>query len=350
MTGASINIADVRVNGGTQSRTKIDLGVVSDYAEAMREGAAFPPIVVFFDGTEYWLADGFHRYRAYSDAQVYDVPVDIRQGTQRDAILFSVGANAAHGLRRTDADKRQAILVLLADEEWRHWSNREIARQCAVSPVTVARVKEDVAAFHRGEARDDGGKYRPGREVVFNSHEVMKIPTVHVDSERTYTTKHGSTATMQTANIGASSKADHVPETPESQDSGPIESPGPEKPADAPNDDQNALGTTQRPAPSGLTLEALEEDNAALREEVATLKAKLEKSEAESKRLRALLADLQAEDSHTVIRRLNGEIEHLKSKVFRESQAADRERNKAYKLKKRVEELEAMPIDMGAAV
>ena len=100
---------------------------------------------------------------------------------------------------------------------------------------------------------------------------------------------------------------------------------------------------------TGLTVEALEEDNAALREEVASLKVKLEKSESERKRLKALTDDLQADDKDKVIRRLSGEIEHLKSKVYRESRAADQERNKAYKLKKRVDELEAMPIDMGAA-
>lgn len=100
---------------------------------------------------------------------------------------------------------------------------------------------------------------------------------------------------------------------------------------------------------TGLTMEALEEENAALREEVATLKVKLEKSESERKRLKALTDNLQADDKDKVIRRLCGEIEHLKSKVYRESRAADQERNKAYKLKKRVDELEAMPIDMGAA-
>ena len=28
----------------------------------MVEGAEFPPLIVFFDGATYWLADGFHRY------------------------------------------------------------------------------------------------------------------------------------------------------------------------------------------------------------------------------------------------------------------------------------------------
>lgn len=314
---STINIADIRVNGGTQSRASIDRGVVSDYAEAVRDGATFPAITVFFDGSSYWLADGFHRYEAYSAAQVYDVPADIRQGTQRDAILFSVGANASHGLRRTNDDKRRAVLTLLNDPEWSAWSAREIARACGVSHDYAARMKREVSSD---------------------------------DSERTYTTKHGSTATMQTANIGASSKADQTAEVPEAPASGPVDSPGPAETPPASNADQETPASTKpRPARTGLTVEALEEDNDALREQVASLKAKLEKSEAERKRLKALVADLQAEDSAKVIRRMSGEIEHLKSQVYRESRAADQERNKAYKLKKRVDELEAMPIDMGAA-
>lgn len=39
----------------------------------------------------------------------------------REAILFIVGANASHGLRRTNADKRRTVERLLADEEWRGW-------------------------------------------------------------------------------------------------------------------------------------------------------------------------------------------------------------------------------------
>lgn len=314
----TINIADIRVNGGTQSRASIDRGVVSEYAEAVRDGATFPPITVFFDGASYWLADGFHRYEAYSAAQVYDVPADIRQGTQRDAILFSVGANASHGLRRTNDDKRRAVLTLLNDPEWSSWSNREIARACGVSEYLV---------------RDTRG-----------------ICDKNADSQVRTVTRNGTTYQQNTANIGASSKAEQAVREPEASVSGPVDSPGPSETPPASNADQETPASTKpRPARTGLTVEALEEDNDALREQVASLKAKLEKSEAERKRLKALVADLQAEDSAKVIRRMSGEIEHLKSQVYRESRAADQERNRAFKLKKRVDELEAMPIDMGAA-
>lgn len=46
---------------------------------------------------------------------------------------YAVGANAAHGLRRTNADKRRAVTMLLDDPESVQWSDREIAKACAVS-------------------------------------------------------------------------------------------------------------------------------------------------------------------------------------------------------------------------
>ena len=46
-------------------------------------------------------------------------------GGLRDAILFSVGANAAHGLRRTNADKRRTVLLLWEDEVARLVGSRD---------------------------------------------------------------------------------------------------------------------------------------------------------------------------------------------------------------------------------
>jgi hypothetical protein len=56
--------------------------------------------------------------------------------------VFSVGANASHGLRRTNGDKRRAVLVLLKDSEWAQRSDRWIAEKCGVSNTFVAGLRE----------------------------------------------------------------------------------------------------------------------------------------------------------------------------------------------------------------
>ena len=90
--------------------------------------------------------DGFHRFHAIKKAGKEEITVEVHIGTQRDAILYSVGANAMHGLRRTNADKRKAVLTLLKDEEWSQWSDHEIARQSGVNKSTVSRARESILA------------------------------------------------------------------------------------------------------------------------------------------------------------------------------------------------------------
>ena len=41
-----------------------DPGVVAEYAEPMETGAIFPAIILYFDGTDNWPGDGFHRIEA----------------------------------------------------------------------------------------------------------------------------------------------------------------------------------------------------------------------------------------------------------------------------------------------
>jgi len=137
----SLSIDKIRTNGGTQSRVQLDWEVTAEYATAMHDGVAFPPVIVFHDGTDYWLADGFHRIAAAQQAGLSEFPAAVRQGTRRDAMLHSVGANANHGVRRTNADKRVAVMLLLNDPEWVQWSDREIARQCGVAHPMVSALR-----------------------------------------------------------------------------------------------------------------------------------------------------------------------------------------------------------------
>jgi hypothetical protein len=56
----AIPIELIRLDGGTQIRDfKTQQTKIAEYATAMSEGSEFPPMTVFWDGQNYWLADGF---------------------------------------------------------------------------------------------------------------------------------------------------------------------------------------------------------------------------------------------------------------------------------------------------
>jgi hypothetical protein len=139
-----LKLKDIRLDGGTQPREYINQDVVNEYADEMLEDDNFPPMVVFNDGANFWLADGFHRWHANKKAGFVEVDCDVRNGTLRDAVLFSVGANSQHGLRRTNEDKRKAVTTLLKDIEWSEWSDSEIGRHCMVTHVTVGRIRKSL--------------------------------------------------------------------------------------------------------------------------------------------------------------------------------------------------------------
>lgn len=130
-----------------QSRVEMDGETVQEYTAAMKDGEQFPPIVVFPDGNGgYVVADGFHRLNAAKNAKLETIAAEVHDGGPRDAILYSAGANIRHGLRRSNDDKRRAVLMLLEDSEWSRWSNREIARRTGVSDPTVAKYREELSA------------------------------------------------------------------------------------------------------------------------------------------------------------------------------------------------------------
>lgn len=137
-----IQLNKIRIDGDTQARIEINYSVVAEYAEKMRDGVKFPPVVTFFDGASYWLADGFHRYHANKANITKEVESDVKEGTQRDAQLYSFGANDDHGLRRTVEEKKRVVLRMLDDFEWSELSDREIARICNVSHPFVGKLRE----------------------------------------------------------------------------------------------------------------------------------------------------------------------------------------------------------------
>jgi hypothetical protein len=94
---------------------------------------------------------GFHRVLAARQARLGELPAEGRSG-QRDALLYCMSANAGHSLPRSNAAKRKAVALLLADPQWNSWSDREIAHHCWVSCRLVGKVRQG-ASVNRSQIR-----------------------------------------------------------------------------------------------------------------------------------------------------------------------------------------------------
>jgi len=143
-----IPVEKIRLDGGTQPRAAINPEACEEYASDMQSGDVFPAVEVYFDGRHYWLADGFHRVLAHRKARP-DEPIRclVYQGSLEDARWHSYGVNKAHGLRRTNEDKRRAVKLALTHPQGVKSSDRQIAAHVGVSHEMVRK--------HRKAMSDD---------------------------------------------------------------------------------------------------------------------------------------------------------------------------------------------------
>lgn len=203
-----LTIADILTDKGTQSRVTLNQSAIKEYTTAIKDAIAldgehkleaaveafkvanptvtgedldkaiagikdglkfdedsfltevnpFPPIDVFRDAQGHvYLVDGFHRINAHKDAGLKQVLANINEGTLRDALLYSVGVNKSHGVMRTQKDKRRAVEILLADDEWKGRANNWIAEQAGVSEFLVRQMRPAVGEGTTTEVRTRGG-------------------------------------------------------------------------------------------------------------------------------------------------------------------------------------------------
>jgi ParB-like chromosome segregation protein Spo0J len=133
----TVQIADLKLDPDLQCRARgTQPDVVRQYSDDMKRGDIFPPIVVFRDAKNTWVANGFHRVAAATLAGFSELQAEIKSGSKRDALLFAVQADRAIGLRRTTQDKRRSIELLIA--AYPKMSDRKVGEACGVDNKTVA--------------------------------------------------------------------------------------------------------------------------------------------------------------------------------------------------------------------
>jgi hypothetical protein len=174
-----IEINNIRLDGGTQAPDRLNPEIIQSYADDMLNelwdwNTSFEPVVVYHDGTDYWLAHGFHRVNAAIRAGLADVYAEVRHGTRSEAQWFAYGSiNSRNGERVTNDQKRWKVKNALQHPQSSGLTDVQIAQHCGVDNKTV-------------------GNYR--KAITGNSNDSQPV-------ERT-ATRNGTTYTINTANIG----------------------------------------------------------------------------------------------------------------------------------------------------
>lgn len=158
---------------GCQSRAGTNSETIDDYAQAWRDGAEFPPVHLFNDGGDtFYPGDGIHRVIAAQRADRASVRAIVESGGQREARLFAAAANQTNGLRRTNADKRRCVRIVLELEP--KWSDRRIAEHVGVDHKLVSSVRKD----QLGNSPSSAPSTRVGRDgKARTSPPAQKKPT-----------------------------------------------------------------------------------------------------------------------------------------------------------------------------
>ena len=156
-TAIKLQISKIRRDGGTQPRVAMNQDTIITYCTDIRDGVILPPVKVVFDGTNYWLVDGFHRVSGAEAACSDEVYAEVIQGTRDDALWMSFAANQEHdhvGLRRTNKDKIQAVQAALQHPKAEGMSNVQMAEYLGVGQ-TMVRVYRDKAAYEKKVAEQN---------------------------------------------------------------------------------------------------------------------------------------------------------------------------------------------------
>jgi hypothetical protein len=158
-------IEQITVDKDLQARAQMNNDAIGDYKDAIMDGVELPPMTVFTDGKTWWLTDGFHRYQAYKKLQILEVPVNIYKGNREDAIIHAVGANQAHGLRRTNQDKRRAteMAFKLMTDKKQNWTDLMLADMIGVSSMFIGNYRREYFPETIEKSRvSSSGKVVPG--------------------------------------------------------------------------------------------------------------------------------------------------------------------------------------------
>jgi len=137
------------------------------------------PLIAYNVDGKLYLADGYHRYAAARYAGLQEIPIEIREGTFRDALECTLTVNASSRIKPLTLRERTHGCCLML-EIWTERSDRWIAEDMGVNHETVRGLRETMEAT--GEIRQldrllgKDGKWRP-RQIRAPVEPKGKLPS-----------------------------------------------------------------------------------------------------------------------------------------------------------------------------
>ena len=264
-----LDVDKIRIDCDTQPRSKIDTKLVAHYAQLMKDGSLFDPVTVHFDGVDYYLSSGFHRYHAQRKNKKTKIEVIVINGTLREAQFYSKSSNAKHGMPLSRADVRRNTIYFLVDEEYSITMNDlEVARHMNVTQPFVSKLRAELG--------------KVPEKTVFTNKKGTVITRARKPPKQTSTV----TATpVAKETVKPTEEEDNYDQKQEAIDSLVQE-----------NDklrDQLAVGVADDKDHTAKLIEELRQENKLLKIEVKTLRNSRDTYQAENAQLKRQIASMQ---------------------------------------------------------
>lgn len=112
--------------------------VVDSWRQEIESTGQCPPLIVCFDGADYWLFDGYHRLEAIRSLGFNACQVTVFHGSRRDALRRYIKDKLRSKGRDGGPTFSHCLRLLCEDPEWRQSSVSDLSRQFARKPAFFA--------------------------------------------------------------------------------------------------------------------------------------------------------------------------------------------------------------------
>lgn len=156
-----MKLSQIKLDPNLMMRVALNQDIVDEYAQAMLDGDKFPAVIIFNDGDENYLVDGFKRYYACKKNGFEIIDADVQMGTYDDAFDYAfVTANRKNGDHYTPEDKRFQLRIAMDKPKYASKSDRELSRILGVSNTFVSKIRKAA-----GKQPDRMEITRKGKEI-----------------------------------------------------------------------------------------------------------------------------------------------------------------------------------------